>query len=161
MAASPPAPIPMSAAAMHPKGKLLAHASRKIPAAVVRFTTSATRAPKNRSCSPQPTTILPSRLEPPSMDAHNAASLGVIPRSVSNADSCVIAPFILDKLSLANCHFAQDSSGFPILLPFCDVRSARRSHPPLYMCRSLSDRSRLKSCGSSHCWTEWTEKRCG
>jgi hypothetical protein len=55
-------------------------------------------------------------------------------------------PVVIRKnLSLANCYFAHDSSGFPILLPFCDVRSARRSHPPLYMYRSLSDRSRLKS----------------
>jgi hypothetical protein len=47
----------------------------------------------------------------------------------------------LDKLSLANCHFAHDSSGFPILLPFCDVRFARRSHPPLYIDRCLTGAS--------------------
>jgi len=34
-------------------------------------------------------------------------------------------------LSVANCYFAHDSSGFPVLLPFCEVQSSRRSHPPL------------------------------
>src|SRR6267378_2045403 len=30
-------------------------------------------------------------------------------------------------LSLANCYFAYDSSGFPVLLPFCEVQSSRLS----------------------------------
>jgi len=30
---------------------------------------------------------------------------------------------------LASCYFAHDSSGFRVLLPFCDAQSAR-SHPP-------------------------------
>jgi hypothetical protein len=64
MAASPPAPTPMSAAARQPAGKLVARASRKMPSAVIRFIASATRGPKNRSSS-HPTTILPSRLDPP------------------------------------------------------------------------------------------------
>jgi hypothetical protein len=64
MAASPPAPTPMSAAARQPAGKLVARASRKMPSAVIRFIASATRGPKNRSSS-HPTTILPSGLDPP------------------------------------------------------------------------------------------------
>jgi hypothetical protein len=35
-----------------------------------------------------------------------------------------------EKLSLANCYFAQDSLGFPILLRFCDAESGRSFHPP-------------------------------
>ena len=35
-------------------------------------------------------------------------------------------------LSLANCYFAHDSSGFLVLLLFCEVQSSRRSHPPLF-----------------------------
>ena len=31
---------------------------------------------------------------------------------------------------LANCYFSQDSSGFPVLLRFCDARSGRSFHPP-------------------------------
>jgi len=30
---------------------------------------------------------------------------------------------------LANCYFSQDSSGFPVLLRFCDARSGRSFHP--------------------------------
>jgi len=85
MAASPPAPMPMSAAARQPAGKLFARARSKMPSAVVRFITRATRGPKNQSSS-HPTMILPSRLDPPSMDAHSAAFLVVRPRSVSNAE---------------------------------------------------------------------------
>jgi len=32
-------------------------------------------------------------------------------------------------LWLANCYFSQDSSGFPVLLRFCDARSGRSFHP--------------------------------
>src|SRR5580704_15780590 len=87
----------MSAAAKDPAAKPFARASRKMPAAVTKLTPKATRAPKNRSSS-QPVPILPRTLEPPSMDAHNAASRGVIPRSVSKADRCVMAPFMLMEL---------------------------------------------------------------
>jgi hypothetical protein len=34
-----------------------------------------------------------------------------------------------DRLWLANCYFSQDSSGFPVLLRFCDARSGRSFHP--------------------------------
>src|SRR5882724_4634927 len=98
MAASPPAPRPMSAAARQPAGKLFARARRKIPDAVDRLITKATRAPKNRSNN-QPTPTRPSRLEPPSIDAHSAAPLAVIPRSVNKADIWVIAPFMLIELT--------------------------------------------------------------
>jgi hypothetical protein len=47
MAASPPAPTPIRAAASQPRGKLLARARRKIPVAVIRLIASATRSPKN------------------------------------------------------------------------------------------------------------------
>src|SRR6516165_1249286 len=33
------------------------------------------------------------------------------------------------NLWLANCYFSQDSSGFPVLLRFCDARSGRSFHP--------------------------------
>jgi len=42
-------------------------------------------------------------------------------------------------LSLANCYFAHDSSGFLALLLFCEVQSSRRSHPPLYVDRCLTE----------------------
>src|SRR6516225_9125123 len=35
----------------------------------------------------------------------------------------------LSSLWLANCYFSQDSSGFPVLLRFCDARSGRSFHP--------------------------------
>ena len=34
---------------------------------------------------------------------------------------------------LANCYFSQDSSGFPVLLPFCDAQSDPSFHP--FHCR--------------------------
>ena len=35
----------------------------------------------------------------------------------------------LPRLSLANCYFAHNSSGFPVLLRFCDAQSSRSVHP--------------------------------
>src|SRR5947209_16567591 len=90
--------MPISAAATQPSGKLFARASRKTPDAVLNVITNATRAPKNRS-SNQPTPIRPSTLDPPNTDAHSAAPPAVIPLSVSNADICVIAPFMLIELT--------------------------------------------------------------
>src|SRR5260370_23863789 len=107
----------MSAAATQPGGKLFARPSRKMPAAVIRFTARATRAPNNRSSS-QPTPILPTKLEPPSIDAHHAAFLGVIPRSVSNADRCVIAPFMLMELTKRTATIIQKAGE---RRPYCHV----------------------------------------
>src|SRR5215472_14965817 len=90
--------MPINAAAKQPAGKLPARARRKTPSAVSKLIPRATRGPKKRSSS-QPTTTLPSRLDPPSTDAHKAAVLGVIPRSVSNVKRCVMAPFMLMELT--------------------------------------------------------------
>src|SRR5215813_3993702 len=64
----------------------------------MRFLPNATCGPKNRSSS-HPPRILPSRLDPPSMDEHSAAFPAVRPRSVSSADRCGIAPFMLIELT--------------------------------------------------------------
>src|SRR5215467_3263679 len=79
MSASPPTPMPMSAAARQPARNVLAYARSNKPPAAIRFSTTATRAPKNRSSS-QPTPMRPSKLAPPSNDAQSAAVFAVIPQ---------------------------------------------------------------------------------
>ena len=97
MAASPPAPMPMRVAAKAPAAKLSGAREQKHPRGGDQGYDEGDAAPKKRSKS-QPTPILPRMLEPPRMEAHSAASAGVIPRSVSNADIWVIAPFMLIEL---------------------------------------------------------------
>src|SRR6267378_6292925 len=48
-------------------------------------------------------------------------------------------------LSLANCYFAHDSSGFPVLLPFCGCNLLVVTHPPLLIDRCLTGTGR--NCG--------------
>jgi hypothetical protein len=52
------------------------------------------------------------------MEAHHAASPGVIPRSVSNADKCVIAPFMLIELTKRTATMIQKASE---RVPCCQV----------------------------------------
>jgi hypothetical protein len=93
-----PAQLQIGADARHPVAALPARASTKIPSAVSKLIPSATRGPKKRSRR-HPAPTRPSKLAPPSIDAQIAASRAVMPRSVSNAERCVIAPFRLIELT--------------------------------------------------------------
>jgi len=53
-------------------------------------------------------------------------------------------PLVLTRHDEQSClwrivYFAHDSSGFLALLLFCEVQSSRRSHPPLYVDRRLTE----------------------
>jgi len=64
------------------------------------------------------------RLKP----AARIAAIGYFTFSFLNIGVFYLAPGAQD-LWLANCYFSQDSSGFPVLLRFCDARSGRSFHP--------------------------------
>ena len=69
-----------------------------MPDAVERVITKATPRPEKpvqQPAYPNP----PDRLKPPSMLAHSATPLAIMPRSVSKADICVMTPFMLIELA--------------------------------------------------------------
>src|SRR5215471_10485135 len=66
------------------------------------------------------------RLEPTPVVAISHAWVAV-PHPVVDRDLPRFTP-LQHSLWLANCYFAHDSSGVPVLLPFCNAQSGRSFH---------------------------------